>query len=400
MLKRIEISDYRSCVAAKLNLQPDLSILIGPNGSGKTNILSACLLLRTLATARPPLIEREEPADFRSKLAATFRIDRKDAKLTAHLDLRTDADNCEEIVASKQSWHAPDFTGNRRRPNTPLCLGRRDAPHRYFYYLEGSRLQPRSIEQDLGQFGDGFFKIARFCENIKYYSATQFTNPALCPTSFEIEKDGNRQRSMRAAGGHGRFLHDLYRERDSESYGEFFSIIGPDGIGLVDAIAFKEIAVSSVQYTVHSGGRVHQRKRDKALIIPQFSIGPNTLSPNQLSEGTFKTITLLFYLITDQSSALLIEEPEVCVHHGLLASIVSLIKDYSTKKQIVMSTHSDFVLDQVTPRQVYKITRDNESGSTASPITKAMSAKELNALRDYLEREGNLGEYWRHGGLD
>ena len=58
------------------------------------------------------------------------------------------------------------------------------------------------------------------------------------------------------------------------------------------------------------------------LVVPQFVIGTNALSPNDFSEGTFKTITLLFYLMTEKSSALLIEEPEVCVHHGLLSSIV------------------------------------------------------------------------------
>jgi hypothetical protein len=29
-----------------------------------------------------------------------------------------------------------------------------------------------------------------------------------------------------------------------------------------------------------------------------------------------------------------------------------------------------------------------------------MSRQESSALKQYLENEGNLGEYWRHGGLD
>ena len=123
-------------------------------------------------------------------------------------------------------------------------------------------------------------------------------------------------------------------------------------------------------------------------------------SPNQLSEGTFKTITLLFYLITEKSSALLIEEPEVCVHHGLLASIVDLIKTYSKQKQIVLSTHSDFVLDKIDPRHVYKVSWDDDTGTMVRHITDAMSPEELGALKEYLDTEGNLGEYWKHGGLE
>ena len=203
--------------------------------------------------------------------------------------------------------------------------------------------------------------------------------------------------------GHARFLYDLYEEysnSDESNYDEFFNIIGPDGIGLVDGIEFKEMSTSSIEYNVRSGGRVLKNHREKILVIPQFRIGRNTLSPSQLSEGTFKTITLLFYLMTEQSSALLIEEPEVCVHHGLLSSIVELIKTYSKHKQIVLSTHSDFVLDQLEPRHIYQVSRDRENGTTVTHVKDSMSTSEYSALKHYLETDGNLGDYWRHGGLD
>jgi predicted ATPase len=136
------------------------------------------------------------------------------------------------------------------------------------------------------------------------------------------------------------------------------------------------------------------------LVIPQFTIGKNELSPNQLSEGTFKTITLLFYLITETSSLLLIEEPEVCVHHGLLSSIIEMIKTYSRNKQIIVSTHSDFVLDQLEPENVFKVSNEPEKGTKVISIKKSMSSREFNALRKYLDKVGNLGEYWKEGSLE
>ena len=96
--------------------------------------------------------------------------------------------------------------------------------------------------------------------------------------------------------------------------------------------------------------------------MPSFSIDGNTLSPNQLSEGTFKTLALLYYVLTDESNLLLIEEPEVCIHHGLLNSIIALIKAYSKQKQIVISTHSDFVLDQIAPEDLVLVTRQKNQG--------------------------------------
>ena len=136
------------------------------------------------------------------------------------------------------------------------------------------------------------------------------------------------------------------------------------------------------------------------LIVPQFTIGKHELSPNQLSEGTFKTITWLFYLVTEASSILLLEEPEVCVHHGLLSSIIELIKIYSRDKQIVVSTHSDFVLDHVAPENVYRVSITNQNGTKVDNIPKSMSRREFAALKEYMDKEGNLGEYWKHGALE
>lgn len=405
MIEKVEITNYRSCVETSFELQPDLSVLIGPNGSGKTNVLNACLLLRKLTEERVSRYREEEQATDESRLKVWFRPDDKLTILTADLKLFTDENNADVIVNAKESWYARDYTGNAKRINVPLWLAE---------HLGSEGLRPRTIRtrQYMLHFGhdfevdDAFRKplstIGRYLSEIKYYSASQFTNPSQCPVSFQVEMEGTVSRGVRLQG-HAKFLFDLYREykgRETSNYDRFFDVIGPNGTKLVDNIVFKEIPTSSIEYSVRSGGRVRQHKREKILVIPQFTIGPNNLSPSQLSEGTFKTITLLFYIMTETSSALLIEEPEVCVHHGLLSSIVELIKSYSKQKQIILSTHSDFVLDQIEPRHVYGVTRHQKRGTTVSHVTDSLSSKELTALRHYLETEGNLGEYWRHGGLD
>lgn len=104
-------------------------------------------------------------------------------------------------------------------------------------------------------------------------------------------------------------------------------------------------------------------------------------------------------MITEDSTALLIEEPEVCVHQGLLSSILELIKSSSRHKQMIISTHSDYVLDHVSPDNVFRVTSDKTKGTVARHIRKTMTSKEYSALREYLDQEGNLGEYWREGGL-
>jgi predicted ATPase len=96
----------------------------------------------------------------------------------------------------------------------------------------------------------------------------------------------------------------------------------------------------------------------------------------------------------------LIEEPEVCVHHGLLASIVELIKSQSAEKQIIFSTHSDFVLDQVNPDQVFSTMSRVKKGTVVRSLAKDYPKQTIEALRDFLRTSGNLGEFWRQGGFD
>jgi predicted ATP-dependent endonuclease of OLD family len=194
-------------------------------------------------------------------------------------------------------------------------------------------------------------------------------------------------------------MYSASKSRSKRAYYQFLEIVGPTGLKLIDELYFREVKTSSTEYSVRVGGKVERRKRDNLLIIPQFKISRQTLSPNQLSEGTFKTLALLFHVITEKCTALLIEEPEVCVHQGLLASILELIKSFSRRKQMIISTHSDYVLDKVSPENVYRVALSWPDGTSARHIRKTMTAKEFAALRQYLEREGNLGDYWREGGL-
>jgi ABC-type branched-subunit amino acid transport system ATPase component len=403
----ILISQYRSCLDTHFQLHPNLSVLIGPNSSGKTNIMNALFLLRRLTEETPPFYSRDVEPTGHCKLKATLTLDNVDATLSADIDTYTDSNNTDIVITSDQYWTITQLTGNRKRVKLPLALAREfmrppDSPFISFYQR---RIGFDALEQIKKQTSlparDFLGRVAQKLAQMRYYSASQFTNPANCPVSFELEKEERTTRPARLSG-HAKFLFDLYncRKHSKARYVQFIDTIGPDGIRLLDDIYFKEVSTSSVQHSVRIGGTVTERRKRNVLVIPQFKIGKNVLSPNQLSEGTFKTITLLFYLITEPSQLLLIEEPEVCVHHGLLSSIIELIKTYADVKQIVISTHSDFVLDMVRPENVYVLTNRPDEGTKVHHIPSLLSRREVAALREYLRTEGNLGEYWRAGGLE
>jgi len=407
MINNISIKNYRSCLDTYFQLQPNLSVLIGPNSSGKTNVMNALFLLRRLTEESPPFYSRDVEPTGHCKLKTTITLDKVSATLLADIDTYTDANNTDIVITSDQYWNIKQLTGNNKKVKLPLALARefiRAADTHFISYYQ-RRIGFDALEQISKQIPENvrafLGTIAVNLAQIRYYSASQFTNPANCPVSFELEKEGTTTRPGRLTG-HAKFLFDLYnslKHSQTRSH-QFIDIIGPNGIDLVDEISFREISTSSIQHSVRIGGTVTERIKENILVIPQFKIGKNALSPNQLSEGTFKTITLLFYLITEPSQLLLIEEPEVCVHHGLLSSILELIKTYANDKQIVISTHSDFVLDMVQPENVYSVTNIPQEGTKVHHIPKRLSRNELEALREYLRTEGNLGEYWRAGGLE
>jgi len=414
VLKKITIENYRSCLRTTFECHPRLSVLIGPNGSGKTNVLQAILFLYKIWQDDEYQRFREEPITVTSRIRALFHVPPANAVLNASIDAYTDASNNDIVVDAKRRWTLSEAKGKKIAVQTLPWHSRGVI----WYHRQAHARRPRQtlLADSRGRVlcwpGDkpgiiepwissSVAKVVQFCSGIRYYSASQFTNPSACPVSFEIEKEGPRSRHFRAPG-HARTLYRMYmaQKNEDDKYANFMSMVGPKGLGLVDDVTFKEVPTSSIDYAVRVGGRLEKRRRCRLLIIPRFRIGRHKLSPNQLSEGTFKTLALLFYIMTEESKALLIEEPEVCIHQGLLASILELMKTHADRKQMIVSTHSDYVLDHVSPDNVFQVKRDKLEGTHVKHIRKNMTRKEFSALRHYLQSEGNLGEYWREGALE
>lgn len=401
-ISSFEIKNYRSCVSTKFEPNKELSVLIGRNGSGKTNILSAIQLLVGLMHSRSSYYRRTENNSFLSdsEIKVVFIYDGKPITYEATISITNNDRNEDEIIRSRESWYLYSITGRRKKIGVPLSI------LSDFSIARNELLTPlssfiRSQYPDVSSADviDVLVNIKDFISSISYYSASVFTNPANCPISFEVESELGARRGI-SISGHKKFLYDLYSSYKSKSasYEQFIDLVGRDGLGLVDEIKFQEIETSSATYKVAVGGRVISKEKKNNIIIPNFQIFGNSLSPSQLSEGTFRTLALIFYIVTDSSKLMLIEEPEVCIHHGLLSSIIELIKTLSHDKQIIVSTHSDQLLDQLLIDSVFRVVK-SEEGTSVSALKKSLSPEELAELKSYLRDVGGLGEYWKHGDL-
>jgi len=399
-LRKFDITNYRSCLKSSLDIENDLTCLIGINGVGKTNLLSGIQLLKKIKGGHSRLMAHNPKSTSGSKtsISSIFHYENKQVKFKCDIRYETDDRNNDDIIDAILKFNLSEFTGNKKWLNFPAEL---------FQYLEQINFNSSALRHyfnvqiPTNKEAEILKLIRNFIKRISYYSASQFSDPTKCPISFELDEN-KPSRTGRFNIYHEKFLNDLYLnfKNNKKLFDKFLSTVNKEGIGIVDGISFAEYDMPSSSYEVKSGGKIRKIERNRQLIIPYVTIDDIQLSPNQLSEGTFKTLALIFYIITDDNDLLLIEEPEVCVHHGLLNSIISLILSQSHKKQIIISTHSDFVLDRLKPNNLLIVTKENKKGTIAKPLSKALSKNDYLALKNYLSETGNLGEYWKEGGFD
>ena len=407
-IAKISIKDYRSCSHTEFRLHKNLSVLIGPNGSGKTNVLTAIRLLTALADFRYGGLGEDEPAASESEIKVWYDWNGRQVVHTAVLHLITNERNEDEIVGSDESWDLSSITGSKEACRMSLrdCLGftHEREKHARTEVRESKTSYGYTGQQELPEEAFQAVKdIVRFVRKIKYYSASQFTNPTNCPVYIETRNRFRYRHAFRhSVSYHEKFLHDLYSvwKSKSDTYHSYFAIVGPDGLNLVKKISWQETDIPSYSFKVRPGGEASKKEQKNFLVIPIFDIHDKSLSPSQLSEGTLKILALIFYLMTDESALFMIEEPETSIHHGLLDDTMELINSFKSEKQIIISTHSDYVLDKVHYESVFVVKRYHDKGTRVTHILEKLDDLAVKALKYHLKNTGNLGEYWKHGGIE
>jgi AAA15 family ATPase/GTPase len=411
IIKSCEIKSYRSCINTHVDVSNDLTALIGINGSGKSNILHALLLLKDLYEFDYPRQHEDIDNSNICEFKITFERKGKPLIVDIKISYQTDEYNSEKIIDLVLKW---DFTHIFGLVSAPIEFPRDFFEYERYYSEKGDPGRfPKYIDQfldlrDINASTDIIKKVYPIAKeallllnSISYYGASQFADPSQCPNFIEIEEE-RLVRNYRVSSQHEKFIIDLFkasRDKDSTKYNLYLSTVNSLGIGLINDIKFESFPISANTYKVLSGGKIKNVERRRVLIVPNFVINRKSLSPNQLSDGTFRSLALIFYILTDESKILLIEEPETSVHHGLLNSIVSIIKSQSKYKQVILSTHSDSILDQLFPENIILVNRSPKNGTSAKLLSEAMSKSNFSKLKEYLAVTGNLGEYIKESSL-
>ena len=115
-----------------------------------------------------------------------------------------------------------------------------------------------------------------------------------------------------------------------------------------------------------------------------------------LSDGTLRILSIILDMINlESASTIIIEEPESQIHPGMLEKLLNEIESYCYGQNLILSTHSPQVVSWTQPNKINLVHREN--GRT---FVRKLGANEIHNVADYLNEEGDLGDWIYSGILD
>lgn len=357
LLQRIQIRGFRSLRDVDLELRP-LNVLIGANGSGKSNLVALFALLYELVRGR-----------LQNHLAATGRAHsnlflgtRVTSNIEVHLEFQ--GANGTGVYFCKLSL-APEDTLFFDEERVSVQLDGAASPASYKLGGSGhleSRLDHSASWNDLNPF-----VVRSLLEDCRPYHFHDTSPTARVRQSCFR---GDRSELLPDAANLAGLLLGLKESRDP-SYARI--------VGTVRLIApffddFEFITNGPNDQTVSLGWR---------------QIGSDELfGPHQLSDGTLRAICLMTLLLQPKSrlpGLIIVDEPELGLHPYAINIIASLFKATALERQVLITTQSTAFLDCFDPVDVIVSDRRGHESQFAR-----LNAEELSGwLEDY-----NLGEIW------
>lgn len=122
-----------------------------------------------------------------------------------------------------------------------------------------------------------------------------------------------------------------------------------------------------------------------------FHEGRFNVPATRLSDGTLRYLCLLAILCHPNPPPLVcIEEPELGLHPDVLPTLADLLKEASERCQLIVTTHSDVLVDAMTDQPEAVLVAEKQATST---VLKRLDAEKL---RPWLEKY-RLGQLWTRG---
>ncbi len=132
----------------------------------------------------------------------------------------------------------------------------------------------------------------------------------------------------------------------------------------------------------------------------EFYVNATWLKWNQLSDGTKRIFEIIYKITSDDRPELIVlEEPENGVHPDQLQLLLDFLIEQSKEKQIILTTHAPEVLNVLNKDELDRIivTRYDEVKGTKMHHLSEKTKKKGQA---YMEKIGHLSAFWLYSSLE
>lgn len=379
LIQRLKVSGLLSFGPDGIDLPLErLNVLIGANGSGKSNLLEVLSLLRASPTNLPePVKEMGGVREWLWKGAGARSVASIDAVL-AYPKGKSPVRHVLEITDHGGRFEVTDERIEYEKPQR----GRDDV---YFFYRFQ---QGRPVLNDLSETDRGLHR-----DSVKPEQSilSQVRDPERYPVLNWMQEQyerislyrnwsfGPSASLRREQSTHGR--GDVLRD-GGENLPLVLSKIRPRVRNqLVESLRKFYEGIEDVQLTVEGG----------TVLLFLVESGGREIPATRLSDGTLRYLSLLAVLLNPDTGPLIaIEEPELGLHPDVIPHVADLLVQASQRTQLVVTTHSRMLVDALTDHPSSVVVCEKENGESRF--------ERLNgpALSAWLDKY-SLGELWSIG---
>jgi predicted ATPase len=337
-LSRVRVTNYRSIAACDVALRP-LTLLVGPNGTGKSNFMDAVAFVADAVTTTP-----EQAVEARGGMGEILRRASDPAgSLSVTLDVTV------PWGPAPRQWAHGSYgfeLARGRRGGRPVDVMWEECTLGWQGTTERFRVEKGVVEDNahIGRVNAGRIEPDRL------YLPTASARPNLAPLFRQLR--GMRFYNLETAtlrrprpesegavlGPRGEHLPDVLGELAvnhpdlKERYDTYLGTVVPGVEGLDRQIAGTYVAVAMRQRTSEDGTAV-------------------TFGPDGMSDGTIRAAGILAALfqprvLTGLVSLVGIEEPELALHPSAAGVLFDALTEASERVQVIASSQSADLLDR------------------------------------------------------
>jgi predicted ATPase len=363
-----------------------LNVLIGPNGSGKSNLIEALALMRATPIPTQTTSDKDVQGVVRLGGGTAEWIWKGDQGRPASVELVVNSPGGKQPLRHVFAFRANQqrFHLHEERLESEVGARKQSGAHFYYRFEDGHPVIKRE--------GERRRSLAPGSVNLELSILAQRRDPELYPEITYLAESYEKWRIYRDwEFGRDFVFRDPQRtDMRSDRLEEDFLNLGLFLNRLRKTPKIKRAIVEALT-DLYEGLTDFETIIGDSTVQVFVSERDFSIPATRLSDGTLRYLCLLAVLCDPEPPPLIcIEEPELGLHPDILPKLADLLVAASERTQLIVTTHSDVLVDAMTERPETVVICEKHEGRTE------MRRLKKEDLTVWLEKY-RLGQLWTRG---